>query len=129
MLGGLRIAKPREGWKFRTATGLSVRTAVGGFFAWGLGRIAPKSRPGPGAGAACPRIVDRSAKRNGPVCTTEGAVVNLDCRQVRELMDSYLSEELSVETNLGFLHHMARCRDCAAELTRRQRLRALLSET
>ena len=55
--------------------------------------------------------------------------MNLDCRQVRELMDSYLSEELSVETNHGFLHHMATCRDCAAELTRRQRLRALLSET
>jgi anti-sigma factor RsiW len=55
--------------------------------------------------------------------------VNLDCRQVRELMDSYLSEELSVETNHGVLGHVAGCRDCAAELKRRQRLRALLSET
>jgi len=55
--------------------------------------------------------------------------VNLDCQQVRELMDSYLSEELSVETNHGFLRHVAECRDCAAELKRRQRLRALLSET
>jgi len=55
--------------------------------------------------------------------------VNLDCRQVRELMDSYLSEELSVETNHRVLRHMAECRDCAAELKRRQRLRALLSET
>ena len=76
-----------------------------------------------------PRIVNRSAKRNGPVCTAEGAVVNLDCQQVREVMDSYLSEELSVETNHGVLRHMAECRDCAAELKRRQRLRALLSET
>jgi anti-sigma factor RsiW len=55
--------------------------------------------------------------------------VNLDCQQIRELMDSYLSEELSVETNHRFLRHAAECRDCAAELKRRRRLRALLSET
>ena len=55
--------------------------------------------------------------------------MNLKCQQVRELMDSYLSEELSVETNHGFLSHLAECRDCAAELKRRQRLRALLRET
>src|SRR4029453_17586198 len=85
--------------------------------------------PAPGAGAACTRNVNRSAKRNGPVSTAEGAVVNLDCQQVRELMDSYLSEELSVETNHRFLRHVAECRDCAAELKRRRRLRALLSET
>jgi anti-sigma factor RsiW len=55
--------------------------------------------------------------------------VNMDCQQVRELMDSYLSGELSVETNHRILRHVAECRDCAAELKRRQRLRALLSET
>ena len=55
--------------------------------------------------------------------------MNLDCQHVREVMDSYLSEELAVETNHGFLHHVAECRDCAAELTRRERLRALLSQT
>ena len=55
--------------------------------------------------------------------------MNLDCQHVREVMDSYLSEELSVETNHGFLRHVAECRDCAAELKRRRRLRALLSET
>lgn len=54
--------------------------------------------------------------------------MNLDCQHVREVMDSYLSGELSVETNHALLHHMAECRDCAAELTRRRRLRALLSE-
>jgi anti-sigma factor RsiW len=43
-------------------------------------------------------------------------------------MDSYLSEELSVETNHDVLRHMAQCRDCAAELRRRQRLRGLLPE-
>src|SRR4029079_13689233 len=81
-----------------------------------------------GAGEACTPIVNRSAKRNGPVCTAEGAVVSLDCPQVRELMDSYLSEELSVETNHGVLRHVAEWRDCAAALERRQRLRALLPE-
>ena len=55
--------------------------------------------------------------------------MNLDCQHVRDVMDSYLSEELSVETNHGVLRHMAECRDCAAELTRRRRLRALLSQT
>jgi anti-sigma factor RsiW len=45
------------------------------------------------------------------------------------MMDSYLSEELSVETNHGVLRHMAECRECAAELKRRQRLRTLLAET
>jgi anti-sigma factor RsiW len=55
--------------------------------------------------------------------------VNLDCQHVREVMDSYLSEELSVETNHGVLRHVTECRDCAAELKRRRRLRALLVET
>ena len=55
--------------------------------------------------------------------------MNLDCQHVREVMDSYLSEELSVETNHGVLRHLAECRDCGEELRRRRRLRALLSET
>ena len=55
--------------------------------------------------------------------------MNLDCQHVRDVMDSYLSEELSVETNHGVLRHLAECRDCAAELTRRRRLRALLSQS
>lgn len=55
--------------------------------------------------------------------------MTLDCQNVREVMDSYLSEELSVETNHGVLRHVAECHECAAELKRRQRLRALLSET
>lgn len=55
--------------------------------------------------------------------------MNLDCQNLREVMDSFLAEELSVETNHGFLRHVAECRDCARELKRRQRLRALLSAT
>ena len=55
--------------------------------------------------------------------------MNLDCQHVREVMDSYLSEELSVESNHGVLRHVSQCRDCAAELRRRRQLRALLLET
>jgi hypothetical protein len=55
--------------------------------------------------------------------------VNPDCQHVREVMDSYLAEELSVETNHDVLRHLGKCHECAAELKRRQRLRALLSQT
>jgi anti-sigma factor RsiW len=54
--------------------------------------------------------------------------VNPDCQHVRELMDSYLSEELSVDTNHVVLHHVGECSHCADELKRRQRLRALLPQ-
>ena len=55
--------------------------------------------------------------------------MNPECQHVAEMMDSYLSEELSVESNHGVLRHLAECSDCGAELKRRRRLRALLSET
>jgi hypothetical protein len=55
--------------------------------------------------------------------------VTLDCWHVRDVMDSFLSEELSVETNHGVLRHVAECRDCAAELAGRRRLRTLLADT
>lgn len=55
--------------------------------------------------------------------------MNPECQRVAEMMDSYLSEELSVESNHGVLRHLAECSDCGAELKRRRRLRALLSET
>lgn len=54
--------------------------------------------------------------------------MNPECQHIREVMDSYLSGELSVETNHAVLRHTAECGDCAAELKRRKRLRALLSE-
>jgi anti-sigma factor RsiW len=55
--------------------------------------------------------------------------VNPDCQDVRELMDSYLSEELSVETNHHVLRHLGLCQGCSSELTRRQRLRSLLAQS
>jgi anti-sigma factor RsiW len=44
-------------------------------------------------------------------------------------MDSYLAEELLVETNHDVLRHLDTCQECAAELQRRQRLRTLLSQS
>jgi anti-sigma factor RsiW len=55
--------------------------------------------------------------------------VNPDCQDVRELMDSYLSEELSVETNHHVLRHLGTCQACSSELTRRQRVRSLLAQS
>jgi Putative zinc-finger len=55
--------------------------------------------------------------------------VSPECQQIRELMDSYLSEELSVETNHAVLQHLGACDACSEELGRRQRLRRLLSQS
>ena len=55
--------------------------------------------------------------------------MNPDCQNVRELMDSYLSEELSVETNHHVLRHLGACQACSSELTRRQRVRSLLAQS
>jgi anti-sigma factor RsiW len=55
--------------------------------------------------------------------------VNADCQDVRELMDSYLSEELSVETNHHVLRHLGACQACSTELQRRQRVRSLLAQS
>jgi anti-sigma factor RsiW len=43
-------------------------------------------------------------------------------------MDSYLSEELLVETNHEILRHLAACSDCMGELERRRRARLLLKD-
>jgi anti-sigma factor RsiW len=44
-------------------------------------------------------------------------------------MDSYLSEELSVETNHQVLRHLGTCQACSSELRRRQRVRSLLAQS
>jgi hypothetical protein len=44
-------------------------------------------------------------------------------------MDSYLSEELSVETNHHVLRHLGMCQACSSELQRRQRVRSLLAQS
>jgi anti-sigma factor RsiW len=55
--------------------------------------------------------------------------MNGDCRQVRELMDSYISGELTVESNHDVLRHVERCEACRSELERRERMGALLVES
>jgi anti-sigma factor RsiW len=55
--------------------------------------------------------------------------MNGDCRQMRELMDSYLSGELTVESNHDVLRHVERCEACRSELARRERMSTLLVES
>jgi hypothetical protein len=50
----------------------------------------------------------------------------MECRDVRELADSFLSEQLLVETNHEVVRHLETCRDCRAEMTARRTLREKL---
>ncbi len=52
--------------------------------------------------------------------------MSMSCREFRELIDSYLSEELLVETNHEMIRHLEGCVSCRAELDDRRRLRARL---
>jgi anti-sigma factor RsiW len=48
----------------------------------------------------------------------------MECRDVRELADSFLAEELLTETNHEILRHLETCPVCRAELAARRALRA-----
>jgi len=48
------------------------------------------------------------------------------CDKVRKYFDSYISNELLVETNHEVLRHVERCPECAAEIETRSRLRGRL---
>jgi len=50
----------------------------------------------------------------------------MDCRNVRDLADSYLSEQLLVETNHELLRHLESCPSCRAEIEARRVLRGRL---
>jgi Putative zinc-finger len=52
----------------------------------------------------------------------------MQCRDARELLDSFLAEELLVETNHELLQHLASCPACQSELEARSRLRTGLRE-
>ena len=52
--------------------------------------------------------------------------MSMSCREFRELIDSYLAEELLVETNHKMIRHLEGCGACRAELDDRRRLRARL---
>jgi predicted anti-sigma-YlaC factor YlaD len=52
----------------------------------------------------------------------------VQCRDFRELADSYLSDELLIETNHDVLRHLEKCADCREELAARRELRRKLRE-
>jgi hypothetical protein len=53
-------------------------------------------------------------------------MITAECQQTRDLLDSYLSAELLVETNHQILRHLSGCKSCRAELARRHKLRVLM---
>jgi anti-sigma factor RsiW len=52
----------------------------------------------------------------------------MQCRDFRELADSYLSDELLIETNHDVMRHLESCADCRDELAARRELRDKLRE-
>ena len=46
----------------------------------------------------------------------------MDCKELKEMFDSYISDELLVETNHGVLRHLEKCSDCRRELSDRRNL-------
>jgi anti-sigma factor RsiW len=52
----------------------------------------------------------------------------MDCRNFKDLLDSYLSGELAVETNHACLRHAEQCSPCRAEMGARRNLRDKLRE-
>jgi hypothetical protein len=50
----------------------------------------------------------------------------MQCREVRDLADSFLSEQLLVETNHQVLRHLEGCPACRTELEARRELRAAI---
>ena len=50
----------------------------------------------------------------------------MDCRNFKELLDSYISDELTVETNHAVLRHAEHCADCRSEMAARRNLRTAL---
>lgn len=50
----------------------------------------------------------------------------MDCRNFKDLLDSYLCGELAVETNHAVLRHAEHCGDCRSEMAARRRLREAL---
>jgi len=50
----------------------------------------------------------------------------MQCREVRDLFDSYLAQELLTETNHEILRHLSGCPTCRADLAERRALREAL---
>src|SRR5262245_46523829 len=52
----------------------------------------------------------------------------MECRDVRELADSFLSEQLLVETTHDVVHHLETCPDCRADIAARRSMRTKLKD-
>lgn len=50
----------------------------------------------------------------------------MNCRNFKEVLDSYLSDELAIESNHAVMHHAEHCPDCRNELNARRNLREVL---
>lgn len=50
----------------------------------------------------------------------------MECRELREIADSYLSDELTVESNHEAMSHLERCEGCRSEVSARRALRSKL---
>lgn len=50
----------------------------------------------------------------------------MDCRNFKEMLDSYLCQELAVETNHAVLSHAEHCSSCRGEMASRRNLRSAL---
>jgi len=49
-----------------------------------------------------------------------------ECRRIRGLLDDFLADELSIETNREILSHLEGCTLCGQEQQRRERLKRIL---
>src|ERR1043165_4154244 len=85
------------------------------------GHVAAPSRPHPAASGA-----DKSARAGRPDLggSAAEAGVTMQRRDARELLDSFIGEELLVETNHDLLRHLATCPECTDELEGRRRIRS-----
>jgi predicted anti-sigma-YlaC factor YlaD len=53
----------------------------------------------------------------------------MNCRDFKEIADSYLSDELAVETNHEVFQHLENCANCRQELSMRRELREKLKDS
>ncbi|MEP6787994.1 MAG: zf-HC2 domain-containing protein [Acidobacteriota bacterium] len=53
----------------------------------------------------------------------------MDCRELKAIMDSYISDELLVETNHDVLGHLENCPDCRREMSDRRALKLQFRHT
>ena len=50
----------------------------------------------------------------------------MECRDVRNLLDSFIGQELMIETNHELIRHLESCPECRSELDARRQLRTVL---